>query len=600
MGEFIKTEHLWETILHGISIPVLLISRDLKILWANKAFQEQCGCTLEEIIGNYCYKLTHHRDSPCQSPYDLCPVSESKKIGGTATAIHTHFDNKGNKIFIEASAYPVKDEKGETEQFVCMYRDITEMKRFEEELRKAHDELEIKVQERTVELSRTNELLERMFSSIHVLIAYMDRYFNFIKVNKAYADADNRMPEFFPGKNHFDLYPNKENEANFRKVVETGEPYIAYAKPFEYAEHPERGVSYWDWNVQPVKDVDGKITGVVLSLLNETDRIKAQQAINLERQRLYDILENLPVYVVLLTPDYHMPFSNRIFRETFGESHGRRCFEYLFGRTEPCEICETYSVLKTMKPHEWEWTGPNGRNYYIYDFPFTDTDGSTLILEMGIDITERKKAENELWVSERKYRSLVEQASDGILIFDNQFNVIDVNSMACQMLGFSKDELLHLNVRDLAPSEEHTDIPAILSELLSGETMLSEIKARRKEGALIDVEISVKMLEDGRIQTFLRDITERKEVENRINVNNALLRFFVQTASRKDYLDRVVELIQQWSGFHSLGIRILDKDGFIPYESHTGFSEEFLKTENMLSVKSSWIAPTPGETGLTC
>ena len=50
-------------------------------------------------------------------------------------------------------------------------------------------------------------------------------------------------------------------------------------------------------------------------------------------------------------------------------------------------------MLKTDAPHHWEWTGPDGRNYDIYDFPFTDADGSPLIMEMGIDITERKRAE---------------------------------------------------------------------------------------------------------------------------------------------------------------------------------------------------------------
>jgi len=49
-----------------------------------------------------------------------------------------------------------------------------------------------------------------------------------------------------------------------------------------------------------------------------------------------------------------------------------------------------------MKPHHWEWTGPDSRNYDIYDFPFTDADGSALILEMGIDITEKKQAERAL------------------------------------------------------------------------------------------------------------------------------------------------------------------------------------------------------------
>jgi PAS domain S-box-containing protein len=112
--------------------------------------------------------------------------------------------------------------------------------------------------------------------------------------------------------------------------------------------------------------------------------------------RLNDVLEMLPAYVVLLTPDHRVPFANRFFRERFGESRGRRCYEYLFERTEVCESCETFKVLQTGTSHHWEWTGPDGRHYDIFDFPFTDTDGASLIMEVGIDITERKRAEDAL------------------------------------------------------------------------------------------------------------------------------------------------------------------------------------------------------------
>ena len=81
---------------------------------------------------------------------------------------------------------------------------------------------------------------------------------------------------------------------------------------------------------------------------------RAQDAVQAERQRFNDLLETLPAYLVLLTPDYHVTFANRFFRERFGESHGRRCFEYLFGRSEPCEDCKTYETLRTMAPLEWE------------------------------------------------------------------------------------------------------------------------------------------------------------------------------------------------------------------------------------------------------
>lgn len=125
-------------------------------------------------------------------------------------------------------------------------------------------------------------------------------------------------------------------------------------------------------------------------------RMLAEKALKEERQRFTNVLDMLPAYLVLLTPDYHVSFANRLFRERFGESHGRRCFEYLFGYKTPCKNCESFRALETMSPHEWEWTDPDGHNYYIFNFPFTDVDGSTLIMEVGIDITERKKAEEEI------------------------------------------------------------------------------------------------------------------------------------------------------------------------------------------------------------
>jgi PAS domain S-box-containing protein len=126
------------------------------------------------------------------------------------------------------------------------------------------------------------------------------------------------------------------------------------------------------------------------------ERLRAEDAVRAERKRFNDILEVLPAYLVLLTPDYHGSFANREFRRRFGESNGRRCFELLFERTEPCENCETYQVSQTNEPHYWEWLGPDGRTYDVSDLPFTEPDGSRLILEVGIDITERKQAQQAL------------------------------------------------------------------------------------------------------------------------------------------------------------------------------------------------------------
>jgi PAS domain S-box-containing protein len=153
--------------------------------------------------------------------------------------------------------------------------------------------------------------------------------------------------------------------------------------------------------------------------------------------RLNDVLETLPAYLVLLTPDYHVPFANRFFRERFGESHGKRCYEYLFGRNEPCEICETYTVLKTMAPHRWEWTGPDGRNYDVYDFPFTDVDGTLLIMEMGIDITERKQAETAIQAERQRFFDVLESLPPMICLLTPDYHVAFANRSFRQKFGES-------------------------------------------------------------------------------------------------------------------------------------------------------------------
>ena len=126
-------------------------------------------------------------------------------------------------------------------------------------------------------LAESNQLLETMFAAIDLKIAYMDAEFNFIRVNQAYAEADDRTPDFFRGKNHFDLYPNADNEAIFRQVVANGEPYTAYARPFVYPEHSDWGTTYWDWRLQPVKGPDGATQGLLLTLNDVTDRERAEQ-----------------------------------------------------------------------------------------------------------------------------------------------------------------------------------------------------------------------------------------------------------------------------------------------------------------------------------
>lgn len=126
-------------------------------------------------------------------------------------------------------------------------------------------------------LFEKSELLARIFECMEPKLDLLDPDFRFLRVNRSYAAADGREPEDLVGRNHFELYPDAANEALFRQVVATGVPFTATARPFVYAEHPERGVTYWDWSLVPVRDAAGGMQGLLLCLIDVTRRERALQ-----------------------------------------------------------------------------------------------------------------------------------------------------------------------------------------------------------------------------------------------------------------------------------------------------------------------------------
>lgn len=245
-------------------------------------------------------------------------------------------------------------------------------------------------------LRESNELLERMFANLHVHAAYLDPDFNFIRVNDAYALANRRRPAYFVGKNHFELFPHAENEAIFREVLQSGEPRFFFEKPFENPQMPEQSVTWWDWGIQPVKDEWGEVSGLVLTLIDVTQRVATRRRIEAERRRLDQLLRMLPGYVLLVDGDYRIRFANQRFADLFGDLDGTTCYRAMRGRNAPCSPCRMNDVFTDGAPHEWEWTCAEGRIFHVWGIPFDDADGNRQVLELGIDITERKRLEKRI------------------------------------------------------------------------------------------------------------------------------------------------------------------------------------------------------------
>jgi nitrogen fixation negative regulator NifL len=266
--------------------------------------------------------------------------------------------------------------------------------------------------------------------------------------------------------------------------------------------------------------------------IHERIRVAAQlaiqtKAVEAQRQRFNDVLEILPAYLILLTPDYHVAFANRYFRERFGEDQGRCCYEYLFNRASPCENCETFTVFKSNREHHWEWLGPDNKNYDVYDFPFRDVDGSMLILEMGIDITRRKRAEENLRRLNAYNRSLLESSPDILVTITPDGKIGDVNAATETATGLSREELIGTDFSAYFTNPEGAR-KGYLQVFSTGKVQDYELELQHKDGHITPVIYNASLYrdEDGNVagvNAAAQDITNRKRTERQLVLLNTAL-----------------------------------------------------------------------------
>jgi len=362
-----------------------------------------------------------------------------------------------------ATDYLIKDQEGKYLTVLPVtVENAIHLRKTEIELRQHRQHLEELVEERTFELTRVNEQLvtkiaehkqakeallismetqNAILSTTNFLLAYLDREFNFIAVNQAYADGGRRRQEDFIGKNHFDFYPHAENEAIFRKVVETGEAEFIIAKPFEHPDQPERGMTWWNWSLIPMKDDEsGSVRTLILSLMDVTGRVQAEKALQkaydeLEmrvEERTAELAESNEKLRIEVAERMQKEEELRLFKTIFEVSReaiaisvpeGRLVYinpahEKLFGRSlekakklnyrnyyppESIEVLDRDVAPALARGEGWEGEldvfGASGRRFHLWERADSihDAEGN-MLYAFGLmhDVTERKRMENAL------------------------------------------------------------------------------------------------------------------------------------------------------------------------------------------------------------
>ncbi len=185
---------------------------------------------------------------------------------------------------------------------------------------------------------------------------------------------------------------------------------------------------------RPLRLPDGsKQISSTLSL--GSDIYPTQKQSDRQRLNLLAILDKLPEFVALVTPQFTLRYINKPFREQVQLTIGDSCYYAFTGNAENSgtpthPYLPPFDVFETGSPSFSAWKSPrSGRSYRFLSYPFTDTDGEQLILLMGLDITQLTRFQEKLAITERQYHLITNNLSLAIAVVDGQRNITAANRL---------------------------------------------------------------------------------------------------------------------------------------------------------------------------
>jgi PAS domain S-box-containing protein len=223
---------------------------------------------------------------------------------------------------------------------------------------------------------------------------------------------------------------------------------------------------------------------------------------------------------------------------------------------------EELSATGVCTPFEKEYSRKDGSRVPILlgaaVFEDSPDEGVCFVL----DITERKRVEEERQASEARYRTLFEYAPDGIVIANSESFYIDANVSICRMLGYTHKEMIGLHASDIVSNTEIRHIGPALSEINGKSDHHREWQFRRKDGSAFEAEVIATMMPDGNLMGLIRDITERKQAEAQIQqLNNELEQRVIERTAQLEAANKELEAFS-YSVSHDLRAPLRAVDGF--------------------------------------
>lgn len=471
--------------------------------YINPAFEKIFGYNSKEV----CHEGFNFLD--LIHPDDRELVRKREKARRKGEKLHPAYSfrilTKNKKIkHVEVNTVPLP---GKKLRILGILRDVTTRKQAEEALRESEERYKTLVQTSPDSVTVTD--LEGNITYVSEQTLELHGYKNMKKLI---------------GKSAFELIAPEEHDKaikNLQKTLKDG-----YSRDLRYTLLKKDGTSFiGELNTAVIKDAGGKPKMFIATTRNITEGERAKEKIKESEERYRDLVEKAGVAILIDDKDGNVQYCNRKYAEMFGYALEEMGNQAIFSIVHPDDLDRVTKFHKgriqgKKVPLEYECKGIKKDGTVIYIEIHADTlqDNGNIVGTRSYiwDITERKKFEQALLASEEKFKTLFNSAADAIFISDLDGNILEVNEVVCERLGYDKKKILDMTLADIDRPKQAAPIPKRIEELYRRGHIFFETAHQHQNGTVIPIELSSRIIEyEGKSAalSIARDITERKLAE---------------------------------------------------------------------------------------
>jgi len=502
-----ESEERYRTAIEYSNDGVTLVEGD-KHIYVNNKFVQMFGySSTDELIGQPLSVIAHPDDSE--------KVSTMNRKRQRGDYVPSQYEFKGRKkdgtiVYIEVSATRVNYKA--VPVTLAYLRDVTERKLSEKLLKETENKYRSIFENAVEGMFQTTP--DGRFIEANPALARIYGFESPQELLETITDVASQM------------YVNPEDRKKLQNLYATQ----GFASNFVTQLYRKDGKKIWiSMNARTVRDAQGEIICYEGTIEDITQSKGLENALKMAEREKSLILNAIPEVVIFHDCEMKILWVNKTAQDLLEAKTdnyvGRYCYEIWHNSNHICENCPVSKALTTGRPQDVELTAPSGKMWYVRGYPVRTNDGSTVgVVEIRLDITERKQMEKALIQSEEKYRDIFENAVEGIFQTTPEGSYLQVNPALARMYGYNSPEELMKNVRDIGRQiyvnpEDRLRLQQAIEKNGSFEGF--EAQQYRNDGSKIWTSSNARVVLDTEGNTIyyegtVENITDRKHLESQL------------------------------------------------------------------------------------